>query len=642
MLEDNVFWRELYPDLHCKDDRLPQGEILMLEANLELMKTFSPKHSRLGIHLYADISCDKAFLSWNFRTRFYDKGRLCKENAGKLGSNRIADSSKTRVEISLFSSWWVQMFQEILERRHLIDLSGDLAALQQHEDSTRKDIRGLSIMQEIFASSEHSSSLDPLTSKPAITLLWKFRQTRPGEAATTSWRKLCPPPLHIPTNSPMPKVPQPPMALDTDSQPYCDQAKSPLPGAQLSQTEAFQSTLSWEQWAHTPRNAYSEQTGNMLMEAESPHPSAPNCYPEYPPYQAALDPAENCEENSRFHLVPYQSDVQTTYRPINHPLENSFATYGTHQQLYDFVNHPSAANPDIDCSNLFTASNYSSQSTAGDYMSQSTAATSIFQSTGTDIASQSTTDYSQDTSDHNIDEIASCNIELDFKHIQVEDPLQNGYGNLTLAAPVIEMGSAHQQKAPDPYQQEYQQQQELYYSHGHQTHQHLHQAFYGGTLDLQAYVAETHNVIGERVSNDAASQSYMIHHNEHGMVLNETMDAEIDLHPKPNGDSLSFEEWQKMEDNQDIAKSLVWLKQNASQMEHLYEIYHGDRNRMRAAHTEYMNAMFGHGNQTDVPHEENASEEPQVQRYDDGGDGHVLGVVVDREEAGGDPGDGAA
>ena len=634
MLEDNVYGRELYPDLHCNDDEQRQGEILMLEANLELMKTFSPKHSRLGIHLYADISCDKVFHSWKFRTRFYDKGRLCKENAGNLGNNRIAGSSTTRVEISLFSSWWVKMFQEILERRHLIDLSGDIAALQQHEDSTRMDIRGLSIMQEIFASSERDSSLDLLTSKPVITLLWKFRQTRPGEAATTSWRKLYPPPLRALTNSPTPEEPQPPLTLDASLQPFCDQAKLHLQISQLASTESFQSALSWGQCAHESRNSYSVQTDNMLMDvkAESPHPSAPNCCPQYLPYQAVLDPTENCDAINSFRLGPFQSEMQRTYRPANRLLENSFANYGTNQQLHDFGNHPSAAKDGVDCSNMVTTTDHSSQSTAGDYMSQSTAATLVSQSTSTDIASQSTTDCSQDISDPNIDEIGSCHIELNFEHIQLQDHLQNGYGDLTIAAPISEMGSTHSQ-------QEYQQQQEPYYSHDHQKHQHHHQALYSGTLDLQAYGPETHNVMGEILCNHNASRSYRNHQIEQEIVLNETIDAEVDLQPKFDGDSLSFEEWQKMEDNRDIAKSLVWLKQNASQMEYSYESYHGDRNRMQTAHTEYMNAVFGHSTQTNVPQGEHASEESQMQRYDEGGEGHVLGEVFDREEVCGELGD---
>ena len=634
LLEDNIHWRELYPDLRCDDDGQGYGETIMLDANLELMETFSPKHSRLGIHLYADISCDKALLSWKFRTRFYDKGRICKENAGSLGSNRIADSSTTRIEISLFSSWWVQMFQEILERRHLVNLSGDVAALQQHDESTRLDIRGLSIMQEIFVSFENDSSPNLLTLKPAITLLWKFRQTRPGEAATTSWSKLCSPSLRVLTSSPMPKVPPSPIALDANLQPFCAQAEASFPTSQFQPTESYQSAVSWGHGAHNIEDMYSIQTDDMLMDAkaESPHSSASNSYPQCLPYQAVLDPAEDCNAINSFHLTaPYHSELQTTYMSAGHPLENNFANYGTNKQLHIFGNHPSAANNGVDSSNLVTVPDYSSQSIAGDYMRQSTAASFVSQSTGTDIASQSTTDYSQDTSDPNIEEIDSCHVELGFEHIQVQDPLEHDYGDLTLAAPVAEMDHMHSQ--------EYQRQQEPYYSQSHQKQQHNHRVRYGAALDLQAYGPETHSIFRGRLSSHDTSQSYKNHQSEQDIAINEHLHAEPDIQPDSDGNGLSFEEWQKMEDNRDIAKSLVWLKQNASQMEYLYESYHGNRDRMRTAHTEYMNAVFGHGTQIDVPQGEHATEKSQMHGYDEGSDEHVLGKVLDTDEIGGELGD---
>lgn len=53
--------------------------------------------------------------------------------------------------------------------------------------------------------------------KRMAILLWKFRQTRPGEVGTTTWRRLIPPPERSTTNSPRTAagIDLPPLALDS-------------------------------------------------------------------------------------------------------------------------------------------------------------------------------------------------------------------------------------------------------------------------------------------------------------------------------------------------------------------------------------------------------------------------------------------
>lgn len=66
-------------------------------------------------------------------------------------------------------------------------------------------------MQEIWA----TSYANRLPRKRVAVVLWKFRQVRPGEAATTRWRDLIPPPPRITTNSPAPAILESQMTLDT-------------------------------------------------------------------------------------------------------------------------------------------------------------------------------------------------------------------------------------------------------------------------------------------------------------------------------------------------------------------------------------------------------------------------------------------
>jgi len=213
-LEHIPNWRSLYPDLApISEDAEFDGNLVFMESKLDLMTDSPPTGSRLGIDFFARIANGSAYEVWDYTTVFYEKGRCVHDCSGELRFN-VEGSSEcvgtTKLEMSLESSWWVKFFFKASERRRVREARGDLNGLQQVDETTRQSLKEMTIMQEIWA----SSYAKKLPRKRVAVLLWKFRQVRPGEAATTRWRNLIPPPPRITTNSPAPAILESQMTLD--------------------------------------------------------------------------------------------------------------------------------------------------------------------------------------------------------------------------------------------------------------------------------------------------------------------------------------------------------------------------------------------------------------------------------------------
>jgi len=475
--EGDTFWRERYPDLaflYDGDGPPRNSEIILLESNLELMKTFCPQRSKLGIHLYADIISDEAYKTWNHRTVFCEDGQTRNEFGGRIGSSRVDSSTTTRVELSLFSSWWVGFFQDILNRRHAIEISGDLEELQGHEDQIREDIRSRSVVQEIFASTQEEGREYPITDHPAVILLWKFRQTRPGEAATTTWRKLhaFPPQTSIATEpDPLDTL----LTVGARAQSFTNHLELPLPSSQMPLPEPLENGARWDQWSHVPRDPYAKSTDSMIMNVprdlfykkstddgmmdftpDQSNQIGTSFYPEQPLYQATTRQTFSVESyNDHYDSgTSYTTQVPENYYSANQPETLTFASHSADQQARSFSSSDVAAT---------VLTDFASQGTLADFSSQSTTADITSHLENTDLSPESALDYSQETTDPSLDDFASCQIELSFQHAALQDQSQAAYDEATLSAPVADI---------IPTQAGYQ------HSEPHDGEQHPHEEFY--------------------------------------------------------------------------------------------------------------------------------------------------------------------
>ena len=212
LLEDIPKWRDTWPRL---TKLLHQGELntqmVLLETNFHLMTNHPPAGSRLAIPLVADFDCDTKHSEWRSVTYFYEHGHQRQEITGFPNTVPVENTCKMRVGIPLASEWWATLFHRITSRRLRVSADGTPAMVEQEARNAVRYIQGMNILQELFTV---PSNRDAEPKRVAI-LLWKFRQTSPGEVATTTWRKINPPPSRIAVNSPAPPMLQPPIRLDS-------------------------------------------------------------------------------------------------------------------------------------------------------------------------------------------------------------------------------------------------------------------------------------------------------------------------------------------------------------------------------------------------------------------------------------------
>ena len=209
-LEDVLDWRSVYPDLEKLYHEHTQlnSEIFLLETNFKLMDDLPPRGSRLGIHLFADVDSKQGYTNWKHSTTFYVHGKPKRRPSGPLRPILVENASRTQLEIPLESSWWIDVFHQIIDRRYKKIATGNAKDVLQEEEDARRYLRELSVMQEIYATSPHE--LEP---QRIAIFLWKFRQTRGDEVAMTTWRRLIPPPPTISIHSPPPSPKQPSLGI---------------------------------------------------------------------------------------------------------------------------------------------------------------------------------------------------------------------------------------------------------------------------------------------------------------------------------------------------------------------------------------------------------------------------------------------
>ncbi|MCJ1322021.1 hypothetical protein MMC15_007366 [Xylographa vitiligo] len=432
VLQGNSNWRETFPALTNIYNKVspPRGEIILLEANLELMKDYCPPKSSLAIQLFADISCPGLRAPWVYRTRFYMKGNLNKECSGQLDTPQLTDSQRSRVIIPLSSKWWVQLFYNIMERRCAIKAAGDMQGFYQYENETRQKISELAVMQEIFASDDKDTNPDLAGSSPIFVLLWKFRQTLPGEAATTTWRKLHKSSLQAPTSSSTPQLQQPPLTLDSGLSGLSSYGYTSQPYPELPLQPNVPHDTRWDQCGQVAEgiHAMPHETPMTDFKIESPDQSRLAGYSAELMFHSPDPHTYGMEDHTGSHYVSERAPYATAHEALQslvHDMEGNNFGDSIHHTNYDlphYESHEQAAH---------TLSQFATQPVALEISPQSTNTEFTPRSTDTEFASQSTVDsfsgevsanYLPHNTDPNLEiDLTSWNIQLDYD--QDNDPI---------------------------------------------------------------------------------------------------------------------------------------------------------------------------------------------------------------------------
>ncbi|KAL4911968.1 TEA/ATTS domain family-domain-containing protein [Aspergillus aurantiobrunneus] len=264
-LEELKSWRMFYPHLNTLFSDLNDPlkcEIILLETNLELMENFPPMGSRLGIHLELDLANPGSgsapmvnqMENWTCSTYIYEDGRRTME-----AYHNLSKPHSTKVKPPFESSWWAKTFTKLTQDKREAENTGHHQAA---DELTRRYFHSLTAVQEIRAceppnlrrlQNPYSGSSGEESKRMAI-ILWKFRQTRPNEVGTTTWRKLITSPDRALTNSPRPTsaIDLPPLSLDSIllSKPTPSMYQAPQPHDLLHQTGPSQQSWPLYQSSH--------------------------------------------------------------------------------------------------------------------------------------------------------------------------------------------------------------------------------------------------------------------------------------------------------------------------------------------------------------------------------------------------------
>ena len=222
-LESIRNWRGIFPQAQTILELGPRPpgtcDILLVETSFQLMTDFPPRHSKLGISLMLDFNHPNStssyavsltqLESWSYITSIYQHGKLIKRAAYEKCN--VAEIGK--ITPFFESLWWVKTFTTLTERKRRAEDSKNEATIQAATEASSSFLRGLSVVQEIFASSStpetaHGSWMQQSdqeamkTHKHIAILLWRFSQALPNCVGTTTWRKLVSPPDRMKINSP--------------------------------------------------------------------------------------------------------------------------------------------------------------------------------------------------------------------------------------------------------------------------------------------------------------------------------------------------------------------------------------------------------------------------------------------------------
>ena len=199
-LEDLYEWEKYFPHLAAYYQRHGHidSELISLETNIDLLRDHPPHPSRLCINPFIVVAGGVNYQDWRSTTRLYEKGSWVRDarkgveldkHTQELSAEHLENSPDTKLILQIKSSWWAHnVIAEILTRITTARSQGDPSAEYRAEQWGRQFLANMSMMQEISAIPRNRES-----SRVVAILLWKFRQAKPDETATTTWRKLTPP-----------------------------------------------------------------------------------------------------------------------------------------------------------------------------------------------------------------------------------------------------------------------------------------------------------------------------------------------------------------------------------------------------------------------------------------------------------------
>ena len=345
-LADLSNWRQMYPALAASYDQGPTDcPMFLFDAHLSFLEHGYP--SNLRISLFMDFNQGAHYSEWRSYPKFYENNGcpvdLTESGGNTLESEQLRGTDNCRLgQVFFRPKWWVRVFAGLIEEKMMAEHKGDPKLIREAEERATEYVRGLSVMQEIWAT-HRASGRGP--QRMAI-LLWRFDTTRRGMAATTSWRKLVPPLSAYDIQSPHPPSENPPMTLDAALQgasPY-GVLENPQPSIFLGcpGADPFSVPLSESSSSTTPTpenhsfpssastsfpSSATDSTYPMYSSQGSPFHSQDSAYPPLDGFDSQ-DPGYNIYEHHELIEAPHESYGS------NGSVECSQESYASQEVIY--------------------------------------------------------------------------------------------------------------------------------------------------------------------------------------------------------------------------------------------------------------------------------------------------------------------
>lgn len=334
-LDEISDWRSVYPQLAINSDKGQVAcPIFLFETHLSLMDEYPRGPASLGIELDVEFTHGNDYDDWRSLTdfyedngqridvsKFYEDSQLESSPSIPLECTHIHGTNDTKLVIPLTSKWWASVFFDIIEKKYKARMAREPEATKQQDDTARLYFSNLSVMQELWATPRTPES----QSQRMAILLWKFSQTRKGEVATTSWRRLTPPVSAFQIQSPAPQLLEPPMNLDSTLEDnIMRQAVALYPGFYSNQPSIF------------AENSESLLTGPM-EEGSSPDTTTAPDYHSFPSSTSTsyLSSDSNSTRQSHRRSQPSSYDSQDSAYPSFESFDSQGSTYQTHDAGLD-------------------------------------------------------------------------------------------------------------------------------------------------------------------------------------------------------------------------------------------------------------------------------------------------------------------
>ncbi|KAI9779068.1 MAG: hypothetical protein M1839_007734 [Geoglossum umbratile] len=199
-LESLSDWRSRFPHLATlHQDGAVNSQIVLFNVSFNTMAVLPSTPSFLCTSFDLATSSTYVCHTWKCTTKIYKHGRLVRDRSQQVFQANGPDGA-SKLSLPFASSFWSNTFTRVFNAAGGVSDSHGGRDGDMGDDSAMSAIQGISVVQELFA----TSTIFQSAPKRVALFLFEFSKATREEAGSITWRNLIPPPANILSNSPSP------------------------------------------------------------------------------------------------------------------------------------------------------------------------------------------------------------------------------------------------------------------------------------------------------------------------------------------------------------------------------------------------------------------------------------------------------